>query len=688
METDYGYMIVDSLFESLKEFAVLGLCGRTGSGCTTVANILCKNFDQLNLAEPSKETNGSIQATEEMILYNYAKVNWVPFYPIKVSRLMLGYILDESPEAFIDYLDKMFGDLSYEEKEIIIAAVKKFYNAKMDFAVPEYLTQKIVADFPKGKDDTLFWQSILKGLGGFLTEEGSWELLFPMDVKDVSTDGLKDKISREINKEAPFSLNLKNWGSYDYEYTYNENEKKCIFSFRICDMQKLTTAYSSIRKGTGILKNRLLCWMLFQYNYYVLPQYGEEFLNEIGKVRRGLPTMLLQDIGINLRTWGRPLVYNSEQQEVPFQERGFFTIIQRVNLCIKILRDHLQKQKEYQGNILQLIKNSSGNSTQLYVECLKSLEKIPKKVTVVIDSIKNPFESMYLKARYSSYYLTAIYTDDTERCKRLQNTRGLNLQEIQAIDAIEQLGEFKKLLRNGVADRTLEDTKSMLSKTVLSRLADKIKEGHMEKILPFITQNVDQCTESSDIFINNLNDNFQHFELKRKLIRYVSLIMNPGLVLPTPIERCMQIAQTAKVNSGCISRQVGAVLTDSQYRIRSIGWNDVPDCRVSCIYRDIVEVSQHWSPNAYSDFENDDDDRFQKHIKNKELIPYIDFKKMKGKQTPYCFKDIYNEIDGNKNQVHPRALHAEERSFLALADQGGTSIEGGYLFTTSRWCRQ
>ncbi len=163
--------------------------------------------------------------------------------------------------------------------------------------------------------------------------------------------------------------------------------------------------------------------------------------------------------------------------------------------------------------------------------------------------------------------------------------------------------------------------------------------------------------------------------------------MNPGLVLPTPIERCMQIAQVAKVCSGCISRQVGAVLTDHEYRIRSIGWNDVPDGRVPCIYRDMQEVKQHWNPEAYSDFENDDGDEFQKYIRKDERIEQAgDMMRKKGKRIPFCFKDVYNAKTGNKNQVHPRALHAEERSFLSLPDQGGAGIRGGYLFTTSSPC--
>ena len=52
---------------------------------------------------------------------------------------------------------------------------------------------------------------------------------------------------------------------------------------------------------------------------------------------------------------------------------------------------------------------------------------------------------------------------------------------------------------------------------------------------------------------------------------------HPGLVTPSNEERVMQIAHTAKHSSGCISRQVGAAITDENFSIKSIGWNDVPE---------------------------------------------------------------------------------------------------------------
>ena len=60
--------------------------------------------------------------------------------------------------------------------------------------------------------------------------------------------------------------------------------------------------------------------------------------------------------------------------------------------------------------------------------------------------------------------------------------------------------------------------------------------------------------------------------------------------------------------------------------------------------------------------------------------------KLRGLNLSYCFKDIQNLIDGDKNQVHTRALHAEENAFLQITKYGGEGIKGGMLFVTASPC--
>lgn len=65
----------------------------------------------------------------------------------------------------------------------------------------------------------------------------------------------------------------------------------------------------------------------------------------------------------------------------------------------------------------------------------------------------------------------------------------------------------------------------------------------------------------------------------------------------------MQVAFSAKVNSGCVSRQVGAVVTDKDYNILSLGWNDVHCERVPCVYRNLRDLQKSHNHKMYSDLE-------------------------------------------------------------------------------------
>lgn len=160
-------------------------------------------------------------------------------------------------------------------------------------------------------------------------------------------------------------------------------------------------------------------------------------------------------------------------------------------------------------------------------------------------------------------------------------------------------------------------------------------------------------------------------------------MIHPGLVTPTNLERCMQIAYNAKLNSGCLSRQVGAVVTNEDFAILSIGWNEVSKGQISCSLRDIEGYCKNKDTNTYSSYEIADKD-FSNKIN--EIAEKIKPDKLGGRKHPFCFKDVYNAIKEKDNQVYTRALHAEENAFLQISKYGGVGVRNGNLFTTASPC--
>lgn len=278
----------------------------------------------------------------------------------------------------------------------------------------------------------------------------------------------------------------------------------------------------------------------------------------------------------------------------------------------------------------------------------KSNQFLNQSTLIVIDAIRNPFEALFFQERYSSFYLVAISCPDSQRKERLRKI-GFNEPDIHSIDAQEHQAKD---------------------------IDDKIA---------YSIQDIQSCLQRSDIYIHNPDEKNKVTEFKKlanQIIMFVALMQRPGIITPTSIERCMQLAYTAKLNSGCISRQVGAAITDKNYSIRAIGWNDAPYGQVPCNLRDRFNLIDGDDIDAYSEFEKKDE-KFIIHMKESS----VKFNKLNEKMhISYCFKSEYNDMTNIKNQVHTRSLHAEENAFLQISKYGGQGIEGGYLFTTASPC--
>ncbi|MGF1878592.1 deoxycytidylate deaminase [Photobacterium frigidiphilum] len=270
---------------------------------------------------------------------------------------------------------------------------------------------------------------------------------------------------------------------------------------------------------------------------------------------------------------------------------------------------------------------------------------------IAIDAIRNPLEASYFQERYASFYLLAVSCDEETRQNRLKQ-KGLSQSSIDKIDESEY------------SDLDLDDAKS------------------------FTDQDIQGCLQRADIYVDsNATDeqlkNSSEEHLANQLIKFVCLAQKPGLITPSAEERCMQMAYTAKLNSGCLSRQVGAVVTKNNFSIKAVGWNDAPYGQVPCNLRNVDDLQNRHDKLAYSPFELTNE-KFRNQIESKVII----FKKIEGKgyNHSYCFKSEYNKLEDEKNQVHTRSLHAEENAFLQVSKDGGSGIEGGFLFTTASPC--
>jgi deoxycytidylate deaminase len=293
---------------------------------------------------------------------------------------------------------------------------------------------------------------------------------------------------------------------------------------------------------------------------------------------------------------------------------------------------------------------------------------------------------MFFKQRFSAFYMVAtkdVLGKASERIgSRLLSKIDAPNERKRVVDALIKLDEIEY--------RTKDFSKGIFS-----------------------SPDVENCIQKSDFHLINLKkdeiDLFSPPSLnafltrEEQLMKLIALINHPGLITPSSAERAMQIANTAKLNSGCISRQVGAVITDSSYFIKSIGWNDVAKGHTPCNLRNFKDFfdesnlndNPHYSdfekgkssPNASFKYKGENPGNFKE-----ALIDYFkeahDSKKndLNGRNCSFCFKTIHNHYEGEANQVHTRSLHAEENAMLQTTKLGGTGALGGFLFTTASPC--
>lgn len=537
--------VIDNIFHLRHNFMVIGLTGRTGSGCTTVADLLCNSdFKDLksNHSEFPSQT-ATNQARKDRIVYEFMKINWHRFEKITASDIIYFYALLLDFDSFI--------------KELALSA-------------------KGITDTRNNPD------------------KNKTKAPENTTAKKVEITGI-DKIEEEIK-------NVLQSNKSDFEDLHNRIEAIMqIFS---------EESEEKIRQQSPEWYEETKRTLLID-----LPIFRKKVEETLDSYQKGLVARTLQTWGNEIRKKGS---LNSEA-EAELQPQMPDAIAKIINNIIKVIR-RINKTKQ-------------------------------EKTWLVIDALRNPFEILYFRERYSAFYCMSVNTDKKTRHDFLLKEKKLSYDDIKIIDENEN--------------------------------------NKKEQSRSFSQIDIDKCIELSDIHLTHddlpINKNKN---LINQLFTYLSLILHPGLVSPTPEERIMQIAYTAKMNSGCLSRQVGAAVTGEDYSLRSIGWNSVAEGQVPCTLRKMSDLWNQQDSEAFSYHEcNDDDFTFHiQRLKSEYGDDYI--KKLKGLPLTYCFKDIHTAGAENQmyNQVHTRSLHAEENAFLQISKNGGIGLKDGKLFTTASCC--
>jgi deoxycytidylate deaminase len=265
-----------------------------------------------------------------------------------------------------------------------------------------------------------------------------------------------------------------------------------------------------------------------------------------------------------------------------------------------------------------------------------------KRVCHIVDSNKNKSEYDALKSVYRDlFYFVGVHSPLESRVNSLTSNNQMSLSEVhQLID--QDSGE-------------------------------EIANG----------QSVRDTFPLADIFLRASENTDSEDAIQKKVDRFLSLIFDIDVVTPTKEETAMYRASTAALNSACLSRQVGASITDEECNVINVGWNDVPK----------------YGGNVYTESSSSDfrckvrslnsgycsNDMEKANIVNEilsGLIKYGVFSEEKRQQAIKAIKET--RVTGLIE--FSRSIHAEMHALMIGAQQAGSKIRDGKLFCTTYPC--
>lgn len=173
-------------------------------------------------------------------------------------------------------------------------------------------------------------------------------------------------------------------------------------------------------------------------------------------------------------------------------------------------------------------------------------------------------------------------------------------------------------------------------------------------------------------------------EVEPKISRFLSLIFSSEVITPTSDETAMYQAFAAAGNSACLSRQVGAAITDNRGEILSVGWNDVPQAGGS-VYTQDNSASSHDRRCVHFNegicFNDKEKQLITDTLVNELVASGVVTNEQKRKTAHIIRKSRIKELI-----EFSRAVHAEMLAIILGSQKAGNRIIGGKLYCTTYPC--
>lgn len=271
----------------------------------------------------------------------------------------------------------------------------------------------------------------------------------------------------------------------------------------------------------------------------------------------------------------------------------------------------------------------------------------PPRIAYIIDQIKHPAEVALLRTVYrNNFYLVGVMSLEKNRRSRL-------------VDA-------------GL-------TKEMIDLVISRDRKEVDKSG----------QQLEKAFKLADYFLHNpLGDTKL---VPEQVGRFLDLTHGDNGITPSCHEHAMYVAYSTAMKSSCLSRQVGAAITDSSRRVIAVGTNDVPRYRGGLYSSDTENDDRCFKERKICENSSEKNKRKEKiriGIQKQFTDRYSDPKMLAiANEGLDAMVELVFEQSGIPDLIEfSRAVHAEMDALISLTRGGGGSTVGANLYATTFPC--
>lgn len=117
--SNYLHSAIDTIYRKDDELIIIGLTGRTGSGCSTVAKILCSQKNSIRHSLLDSSSKMSNDARKRRIVAHHFNITWQPFQLIQVRSVITLLLVEQPVEVMRNSLEIMLAGAGVEIEKLI-----------------------------------------------------------------------------------------------------------------------------------------------------------------------------------------------------------------------------------------------------------------------------------------------------------------------------------------------------------------------------------------------------------------------------------------------------------------------------------------------------------------------------------------------------------------------------------------